>query len=535
MPESLMPFGSTGSPFTREQTPAGANARDRRGSDAPSGMLPGATEGEVAFWMEDNERGLVFAAEADWSEATEAFASAADALSRHQTSTSHEPLALVLSNLAHACFKSGRLTDGIQHAQRAYALRVALVGEDAVMVARSRMDLAVMLGSVGRLDEAQSLVQRAIRALEHAAGEEDVRLAVLLENAARLALAARSPANAEPLLLRLHALLAAHGLPTTPADRLLARIGESRTTEAAIASMAAHATRAASETLVAAPPTVETLITPLAQDDEWDDQPLRDAVTMTDVLLRTTPRGVPVVEVPTIEDEERNAPAAAENLLVKAMAAQPKTYMQVELTDDFDLIAPPPTTLDEVPNAPSDLDSHLLLGFAIEHGLGSLLEESNTPVDDTAEAADVEAEAATPATISGVDLDLDLVAMEPLPLDAPWESGYAELPPVDTPPSMATEEPQYHGWVPAAVPADPPHAQPIAVVMPSPKGSKALETTFTTPASGKRGVGDLPSVRTRTMNTPAQPQPKKSGGGMLMGGAVLLAAAGGAAWWFLLK
>ncbi|MCA2993279.1 tetratricopeptide repeat protein [Gemmatimonas sp.] len=306
-------------------------------------------------WPHDNHRGLSLAEAGDWAEAAEAFASAADCLARSLPDAravageSHlEPLALVLGNLAQACFRLGRLDEALRHAQRACALRVAITGEDGMPVARTRMDIAVMLASGGRLDEATALIQRAIAGIEHRVGEEDERLAPVLENAARIALASGQPANAEPLLLRLHALLDAHDRSTASADLLLAQVAAVRAHQrAAVAVPAAAPERvvavapervvaAAPERVVAAVPArvvapaparvvapapapvpaAVPVKTPVSSayvdgfDDasprvyahasitdraDWEDQPLRDAVVVTDHLLRITPTGVPVV------------------------------------------------------------------------------------------------------------------------------------------------------------------------------------------------------------------------------------------------
>ena len=96
---------------------------------------------------------------------------------------------------------------------------------------------AVMLAAAGRGDEAMALVQRAIAGIEHRVGDEDARLATVLENGARIALAAGHPANAEPLLLRLHALLDAHELSTARADTLLARVAAVRAKQAQEAAL----------------------------------------------------------------------------------------------------------------------------------------------------------------------------------------------------------------------------------------------------------------------------------------------------------
>lgn len=254
-------------------------------------------------WMDDNARGLALAAAADWNEAAEAFAAAADAMARRAPDArSHDALGLVLSNLAQACFRAGRTREGLAHAQRACAIRVALLGEDALPVARARMDLAVMLGSVGRLDEAQALLQRATAAVERQAGDDDARLVVMLENAARLALAAGTPANAEPLLLRLHALLGAHGMSTARADRLLGLVASARGAGAVPAAVVepvelepvAVELAAVVEPAVVKLAAVEPVMEPVRElpRDDWEYEPLQEAVALTDVLLRTTPSGV---------------------------------------------------------------------------------------------------------------------------------------------------------------------------------------------------------------------------------------------------
>jgi hypothetical protein len=310
--------------------------------DIPTNDIP--TRIEPEGWMQDNDRGLALAADQDWAEACEAFAAAADSLARSLPSTEghHEPLALVLSNLAQASFRAGRVDEALQHAQRVCALRVAIAGEDAMPVGRARMDLAVMLASRGRLDEASTLVQRAMCAMEHHVADDDARLAMVLENAARISLAAGSAANAEPLLLRLHALLDAHEMSTDRAEQLAARVATARSlrgvaeapaVEAPAAEAPAVEALAVEASAVEAPaveapaveaPAIEALALTVAHEapeqpsafeddlpsrvyahaaieahETWDDHPLRDAVALTDVLLRATPSGVPIVPVTT--------------------------------------------------------------------------------------------------------------------------------------------------------------------------------------------------------------------------------------------
>jgi hypothetical protein len=290
-------------------------------------------------WAIENDRGLALAVEGDWAQAITAFEAAAEALALDvpMRSATHEPLALVTGNLAHACFRAGRLDSALLHAQRTCTLRVAITGEDGMPVARARMDLAVVLATAGRGEEAMSLVQRAMAAVEHRVGDADVRLAIVLENAARIALALGKPSNAEPLLLRLHALLHAHELSTGRADALLARVADARSrrgntprAQTPVSALPAVARARGgevmaterltladldhleaesldhdfgsprfAEALESATPASSSVPAPLeyahASIDEsapWEDQPLREAVAVTDRLLRTTPTGM---------------------------------------------------------------------------------------------------------------------------------------------------------------------------------------------------------------------------------------------------
>lgn len=314
-------------------------------------------------WSTANDRGLSLAARGAWPDAAAAFGRARAALETIDPlpPAAHEPLALVLGNLAHACFRAGLMAEALQHGQRACALRAAIAGEDGMPVARARMDLAVMLASAQRGDEALSLVRRALAALEHRVGEEDVRLVVVLENAARIALALGAAADAEPLLLRLHALLDAHGLATSRADQLLQRVAAMRQTSIApeptapapafasfidiapievgdVASIGVQGDAtvevgiedvAPMRVAVVSPPKAEDVMedvveevvafaplvvpvdapieslaptprAPMVAVPFHEDRPLREAVAVTDALLRATPvpltpRGQPVV------------------------------------------------------------------------------------------------------------------------------------------------------------------------------------------------------------------------------------------------
>lgn len=468
-------------------------------------------------WQDHNRRGLAFAAAADWAEAADAFAVAAEALSSDpEELTPHEPLALVLGNLAQACFRAGRLDEALAHAQRACALRVALTGEDGMPAARARMDLAVILATANRRDEAMTLVQRAIAAVERHVGEEDPRLTVVLENAARIALSTGAAASAEPFLLRLHALLALHEESTESADRLLARIAEVRAmqngapaavrqvvtppeaTPAVSAAPGAPAAPAAAPVALPvderphgfAPHLPRDLPPDFPIDVEWEDQPLRDAVALTDVLLRTTPSGVPAIPEPEV------------------VLALPE--MQETVTPD-----------------PTPAAEPLVLDFAVHHGLidEEYLEAPPAPITPTLELVEV-------AQPTDADEDKESVSEAVVTPSTPTPSiptpsvAMASVPAVDVPvvdPPAASappaDIPMAHAPVPTSTPSQPQRSpRSVAVVMPTPHAGSAVETTPHAPRAP--GPHDAAPSASRT--------PLLLAGGLLAAGAV-------AGWWFFLR
>lgn len=532
-------------------------------------------------WWEDNDRGLALSADAEWSEAAEAFAAAADALARRlpADATAHDPLAMVLGNLSQALYRAGRLDDAIQQAQRACALRVALAGEDGMPVARARTDLAVMLAAAGRADEAMALVQRAIAGIEHRVGDEDARLATVLENGARIALAAGHPANAEPMLLRLHALLDAHELSTARADALLARVAAVRARQAQEASLTppvglpvappapvsvpmptdvstpsmtpvsavlAEVTRTVAEREALAQAQqddVDALLVPpaapapapspalvpvppvyvhssIAADDDWEDQPLRDAVVLTDVLLRTTPSGVPAISEPvnqldTVEIidtiEITDAVESIETVemveTVESVEMVDAVDIEIDIVDTAEMIAAPTPATDAPVNEPP-----AMLGFTVQHGI----------VDDPT---------------------IDLV--EPAPVIEPVEVVEAMTPVVVTEPVAIVDDVVAPAQAVAPAPAKdtapptPPRQSPrsVAVVLPTPdKGQQAISTEASAPV---RGTARKPATSSNSKRAGAAPRGEvpSSGGAMkwVAAGGAALAAAGGAVWWFLLR
>ncbi len=501
-------------------------------------MTHGSVRSERDGWMDDNTRGLSLAAAAEWDEAAEAFAAAADVLARRAPdSTSHDALGLILANLAQACFRAGRTREALAHAQRACSIRVALTGEDAMPVSRARMDLAVMLGSLGRLDEAQSLMQRAISSMERHVGDEDVRLVVMLENAARLALAAGSPANAEPILLRLHALLDVHGLATDRADRLLGIVASVRARSRALpTAVYAHASvdEVGSDSSMHDDSMHDDSMHDVSMQetaDEWDDQPLRDAVAITDVLLRTTPSGVIAITEPVNHDAEILAafehvvdtPAEPMIELVDEMPAASVDIM-LDLADDFEPITIEPVTIEPVTVEVIEDD---LLGLELGAELDDALADSMLTAPEPLEVAvPAPVVAATPEPLSALNAPLRPVVRHSEPM---VHHGFGPPPapivhPAETGTDRATDL-----TVRRATPTQAPVVLPGAADAERSRTSRSMEE----PESRPRRA---PLSDRSTAGGSADTNGKSgSKGGLIIGGVSALAAAGAAAWYFLLR
>lgn len=541
-----------------------------------------AARPERDTWRDDNERGLALAADGEWSEAIEAFAAAADSLARNLPSdarSAHEPLALVLSNLAQAYFRDGRVEEAMQQAQRACALRVAIAGEDGMPVARARMDLAVMLAAAGRLEEATPLVQRAIAAIEHRVGEEDARLAIVLENAARIALASGTPANAEPLLIRLHALLDAHELSTSRADDLLARVAAVRAAQAAGPGSATTSASLMFEQEAPRTPTPPTLSAfdddvtariyahaSIAEYQEWEDQPLRDAVAVTDVLLRTTPSGVPIIPpAPTVVPPQLDLDAVAveeadalldtmdlTDVLPAPSLREPTAdqLLSVERTLPVASQAGEFITAAPTPSEPVAFDLDLAFDDAATTGDATLSAMDALELAPLPEAAGEPL--VTPPTVGSLAIDF-AVAHGMIGDEEEGEEEMVERPPVSTPVPDALPELSFEPPAPAVVPVtqiissgptnniapiadivqtapvfEPapaptvPDTAPIPAAAPLPKSSRAADERPARRSSEERVV--LPKS-----------EPPKSNGSLIAMIAGAVVAAGGAAAFYLLR
>jgi hypothetical protein len=163
-------------------------------------------------WRALNDRGLGLALAGDWVAAGAAFEEALAAAPPFAEGP--DAHALLLGNLAQAQFHQGARANAVRTARRSLTARLICGEEGDAPLARIRADLAVYLGAVGANTEAASLIVRAREAMEGRVGDTDMRLIPLLENEARLALLAERMADAEPTLLRLHALLEEQGADT---------------------------------------------------------------------------------------------------------------------------------------------------------------------------------------------------------------------------------------------------------------------------------------------------------------------------------
>jgi len=180
-------------------------------------------------WRDDNQRGLSHAATGQWLRASESFHRAVQELSRvtgqiADGGEDQEALGLTIANLAQSMFRAGRTTEALDLVQQAIEVRAMVGGMDSMPVLRTRMDRAVMLATAGHVAAAQRELVEVIAKIELQGGTRDARLAVPLENAARVALAQGDQDAARAFATRLHGVLVEHGLATSRASQLLDRV-----------------------------------------------------------------------------------------------------------------------------------------------------------------------------------------------------------------------------------------------------------------------------------------------------------------------
>ena len=217
-------------------------------------------------WRDDNQRGLSHAASGQWLRASESFHRAVLELSRvtgqiADGGEEQEALGLTIANLAQSMFRAGRTTEALDLVQQAIEVRAMVGGMDSMPVLRSRMDRAVMLATAGHVAAAQRELVEVIAKIELQGGARDARLAVPLENAARVALAQGDQDAARAFATRLHGVLVEHGLATSRASQLLDRVAPAARPELTVVDPVAAAT-------MEAPAMFEE-----DEEDEEDDAP----------------------------------------------------------------------------------------------------------------------------------------------------------------------------------------------------------------------------------------------------------------------
>jgi len=436
------PLGKASTSAMHDSSIDGRNAGEQTMASQPHGgreMVPGEApmQASYAAWAEANARGLAHSAAGVWPSAYAAFAEAARTLVITDDMASREALAVVHNNLAHASFRLGRGDEALLHAQRVHDVRITLAGGDAIAVARVRSDLAVMLSRTGRFAEAREVISAAIHGIERATSDEDERLIPLLETASRITIAAGQPSNAEPLLLRLHALLSEHRQSTTVAEELLARVARSRSKP--------NATPVRTTPMPFTPvmPLRPTPATPLRPTPAT---PLRPTPATP---LRPTPvtplRPTPVTPLrPTPVTPLRVVTTKAASSAADRDAAEPDTSPLAMIGFDFELADDPR----KAPAPPIPTPPFSPLGFAVEYGTP---EEPIIPNFDTLEPGPLLAPS-MPTPLRGTKRD----QRTPITLSTPTKGNHVVVPSIGvrTAAIGQTPLPTQHGDSPLEKPAE---------------------------------------------------------------------------------
>ena len=373
-------------------------------------------------WKSCNDRGIQFAIARQWADAAQQF-ELARALVGDAADAGNDAVALLLGNATTALFNAGRTDAAFRTAVANVGLRMDLWGATSLATLRSKSDLATIQCALGRYDEARELIGEIVSALECEEGPDSRHLIVVIENAARIAIAAGDVAAAEPQLLRLFSLLNSNGVSTTDAEHLLKFVAAARDgavvdtssgTETVMATPTSAAAAIASATATPTPTTVvvastESVGKPAAECDEDTAgesvvYPAGESVEITaeesvayaageaveDVAVESLAYaagesvGDPAGE--SVEDAAQKAPDAAPVGATVPGAARLSPFDELELVTPPDgadshapvttaafsspeIVEPAPPTLNEVPenrrHVHRDDDS---LGFLVQHG-----------------------------------------------------------------------------------------------------------------------------------------------------------------------
>lgn len=349
-------------------------------------------------WISANAEGLAFAAEGNWHSAAQAFLDSLDALERLLNAGGitraayDDARARLLLNVGQSYFHVNNWADAQRYAERSCAIRVGLYGEDSLVVARTRGDLAVIVGAAGHHDESISLLERAVSAVERKGGAQSAHLIPLLGNAAKL-LARRAPTLATPYINRLDAVqsaLRARELNTHIAPSAIPE----HTFEGGPSSVSSddHLLRSAiaqTVDLLRTTPVANMAVPPDSAARSRDELSWSDAV-MPDAVLPEA--SLPDSSFPDIVPPEAllSAPAWSNAKLQEASLRErsfpdivpPETLLSDTSLDEavFDLVAPPPPTLSVVPARDAGAGAVSPLGFDVQYGIPPQLHE---PLDTT--------------------------------------------------------------------------------------------------------------------------------------------------------
>ncbi|MEO7362741.1 MAG: tetratricopeptide repeat protein [Gemmatimonadaceae bacterium] len=368
-----------------------------------------------ADWTLFNAEGLRLADQGRWVDAIGAFELAVAEVTgidtdNTVTGVAHDAIrARLLLNLGQCHFHTGAFAESRRLAERSCALRVSLYGEDSLMVARTRGDLAVILAASGHSDEAISLLERAVSVVERKRGDASAHLLPLFTNAAHL-LARVAPDRAEPYVARLKALVFAQqqaenaelfpptAVPVHSFDELpLSSGSDDHLLRAAIAETVDLLRSTPAANVAMQFQTQHNAPTDVGIDgDSFSDIsvnevvtaeiPVSDVVTpefLFDEAVSAAMQSDDDASAAILTDEDADVTVAWEYEMPPSIVPPENGRAEAQATelDDtlFDLVEPPPPTLSELPKpAPKGAQSANPnpLGFQVEYGIPSQLHES---------------------------------------------------------------------------------------------------------------------------------------------------------------